>query len=80
MWSFGAFPVCKKTPYISETAGRRAKRTFIWASGMSSQCILVSQVPKVILVSFGAFPIFDNLVSQKCLVVEQNGVNLWPQG
>ncbi len=35
---------------------------------------------KVILGSLGAFPIFDNLVSCKWLVVERNGVKFGPQG
>ena len=38
-----------------------------------------TKVVKVILGSFGAFPIFD-LISQKWLVVEQNGVKFGPQG
>ncbi len=56
--------------------GRTAKWMKIWASGVSVQCIqdtFDSQVFKVSLGSFGAFLIFDNLVSPKQLVVEQNG-------
>ncbi len=44
--------------------------------GVSIQCIqgsADSQVPKVMLASFGAFPIFDKLVSRKT-VVKQNEV------
>ncbi len=35
---------------------------------------------KVILRSFGAFSIFDNLISRKRLVVEQTGPNFGPGG
>ena len=35
---------------------------------------------KVILGSFGAFPIIDNLISRKWLVVERNGVKFGPRG
>ncbi len=35
---------------------------------------------KVILGSFGAFPIFDNRVSRKRLVVERNGEKFGPRG
>ncbi len=41
------------------------KRGEIWASGVSVQCVQAtfdSQVVKVILGSFGKFPIFDHLV------------------
>ena len=68
---------------IWKTSDRRAKRGEIWTSGVSVQCIQVtldSYVLKVILGSFGAFPIFDNRLSQKRLVVERNGVKFRPRG
>ncbi len=61
---------------IFETTGHRAKRTKIWASGVSISCIQGTfdcQVSKFSLGSFGAFLFFDDLVSQKRLVVERNG-------
>ncbi len=67
---------------ISKTACRRAKRSEIWASGVSIQCIqgtFDSYVLDVILGSFGAFLIFDQLVSRKRRVVEQNAVKIEPQ-
>ncbi len=51
---------------ISKISGRREKRSEIWASEVSIQCIqgtFDTQVVKIILGSLGAFPIFDNLVS-----------------
>ena len=39
-----------------------------------------SYVIKFSLLSFGAFPIFDNLVTPKRLVVEPNGLNFGPRG
>ncbi len=53
-------------PCISKTSGRRAKRSEIWASGVSiqyTQGTFDIQVIKVILGSLGACPNFDNLVS-----------------
>ncbi len=64
-------------------AGHRAKRSEIWPSGVSIQCTqgtFDSQVLKVILRSFGAFPIFAKPVSRKRLVVERNRVKFGPRG
>ncbi len=50
---------------------------------MSFQCIqgiFNSQVVEVILGSFVAFPIFDNLVSRKHLVVERHEMKSGPRG
>ena len=50
---------------FSKTAGRRAKRSKIRASGVSIQCTqgtFDTSVIKVILGSFGAFPIFKSVV------------------
>ncbi len=50
---------------------------------MSIQCTqgtLDTSVLKVILGSFGAFPIFDKPVSLKRLVVERHGVKFGPRG
>ncbi len=72
-----------KTSIIWKTSDRRAKWSEIWASGVSLQCIQVtfdSNVDKVILRSFGAFLIFDQLVSRKWLVVELNRVKFWASG
>ena len=68
---------------IFETAGHRAKRTKIWASGASILCIQGTfdcQVLKFSLGSFGAFPFFDDLVSRKLLVVERDGPKFGPLG
>ena len=68
---------------ILEIAGRRAKRSKIWVSGVSFSCIQGTfdcQVFKFSLGSFGAFPFFDDLVSQKWLVVERNGPKFGRQG
>ena len=42
--------------------------------------VCLTQVFKVNLRSFGAFPMFDNFVSQKRLVVERNRPNFPPRG
>ncbi len=59
---------------ILKTADRRAKRTKIWASG---EVFTVYEVPlNVKCSSWGssdAFPIFDDLISRKRLVLERNG-------
>ena len=68
---------------ISKMAGRRVKLSEIWASGVSIQCTqgtFDTTVLNVILGSFGAFPIFDNLVSRKRLVVERNRVKFGLRG
>ncbi len=68
---------------ILKTASRRAQGTNIWASGTSTACIQSTfgrLVSKVILMSFGAFPIFSNLISQKRLVVENNAPKIGPRG
>ena len=62
-----------------ETSDRGAKQSEIWAPGVNIQCIqgtFDSSVVKVIVWSFGAFPIFGKLVSRKRLVVERNQVNI----
>ncbi len=54
-------------------AGLRVKRSEIWYSGMSIQCLLdTCEVPmlQVILGSFGVFPIFKNLVRRKQQVLQ----------
>ncbi len=55
-------------------AGRRAKRSEIWGSGMSIQVYTGSEdtckVKVVKLGSFGVFPIFKNLVPRKRQVLE----------
>ncbi len=66
-------------------ANRRAKQTKIWISGV---CISVYRVPLTVkrsfsMGSFGAFPIFADLVdvvSRKGLIVERNGRKFGPQG
>ncbi len=71
-----------KTSIIWKTSERRTKRSEIWASGVSIQCTqgtFVTSVIKVILGSFGTFPIFDKAVSPKRLVIERNGVKIWPR-
>ena len=68
---------------ILVTAGRTAKRSKIGASGVSVSCIQGTfdcQVFKFSLGSFGAFPFFDDLVSRKWLVVQQNGPKFGPVG
>ncbi len=63
---------------------RRAKRGEIWDS-VSIQCIQgnqfwqLSAFCKVILLSFGTFPIFDKLVFRKWFV-QRNGVQFEPRG
>ena len=50
---------------------------------MSIQCTqgtFDNSVIKVIVGSFGAFPIFDKPVSRKRLVVERKGVKFGPRG
>ncbi len=71
---------------FSTTLYRRAKRTKIWTSVTSFQCIqgtLDHLVFKVSLRLVGAFPIFAifvNPVCRKRLVVERNGPEFGPQG
>ncbi len=68
---------------ILETAGRRAKWTKIWASGVGISCMQGTfdcQVFKFGLGSFGAFLFFDDLASQEWLIVERNGPKVGPQG
>ncbi len=70
-------------PCISKTAGRRETRTKIWGgAGVFAvyTILLTVQCFKVSPRSFGAFPIFDNLVSGKWLDVERNGLNVGPWG
>ncbi len=61
---------------ILETAGRRAKRTTIWTSGVSIyyiyRVLFDCWLFKFSLGLLSAFPIFDDLVSRKRLVVKQN--------
>ncbi len=59
-----------RQPCISKKADHRAKRTKIWASGLSVQCIhvLLPLNLKFSLGSFGAFLIFADLVSRKPLI------------
>ena len=62
-----------KTSIVWKTSDRRAKESEIGASRVSLQYVKVtfdSKVLEVILGSFGAFLIFDNLISQKRLVIE----------
>ncbi len=72
-----------KTSIIWKTSERRAKQSEMWASGVSIQCAqgtFETSVLKVILGSFGAFPIFEKPVSRKWLSVERNGVKFVPRG
>ena len=65
--------------HILETAGRRAKRTKIWASWVSISCdtgTFDCQVFKLSLGSFGAFPFFYDLVSQKRTKIWASGVSI----
>ncbi len=63
---------------------KTATRSEIWATGLTIQQYLLgtfdSSVFKVILRSFNALPIFDNLVSRKRLVVERIGVKFGLRG
>ena len=71
-----------KASIIWKTSDRRAKWSEIWAPGGSIQCTqgtFDTSVLKVILGSFGAFPIFEKPVSRKRLVVERKGVKFGPQ-
>ena len=66
-----------KTSIIWKTSDRRAKRSEVWTSGVSVQCTqgtFDNSVIKVVLGSFGAFPIFEKPVSRKRLVIERNTV------
>ena len=72
-----------KSSIIWKTSDRRAKRSEIWASGVSLQCTqgtFDTSVIKVVLGPFGAFPIFKISVSRKSLVVERNRVKCGPRG
>ncbi len=71
------------TSVIRKTSNRRAKQSEIWASGESIQCTqgtIGTLMIKVILGSFGAFPIFEKPVSRKWLLVGRNGVKFWASG
>ncbi len=57
-------------------AGRRASLIKIWALGQVLSVYGVLLVVKVILVSFGAFSVFDR-VCRKRIFVMQNGPNIW---
>ncbi len=60
-------------PKAQLTSDGIVKRSEIWASGVRMHCIqdtFDSSMVRVILGSFGAFPIFGSLVSRKRLVVE----------
>ncbi len=54
---------------ISKTAGRRAKRSEIWASGMSIQCTGIRDTCEgnllQVILGVSVFPIFKNLVPRK---------------
>ncbi len=66
-----------------ETTARRAKLTEIWALGVSMNVYRVHLTVmcfKFSLGSFGAFPIFDNFLSRKWLVVGGNGPKFGPHG
>ncbi len=70
---------------ILETAGRRVKRTKIWAPRVSSVCrvLLTVKCTSSILGSFGVFPIFADFVhvlSWKGLVIQPNGPKFGLQG
>ncbi len=71
-----------KTSSIWKTSYRGAKLSKMWASGFSIQWIqgTFDKVVKVILGSFAALPIFDNLVSRKRLVVSESDSNLGLEG
>ncbi len=77
--SMGNYKMCD----ILETAGRRAKRRKIWTSGVSICSVYrVLFTVKFSLGSFGAFPIFTDLmhvVSWKWLIAERNGQKFGPQ-
>ncbi len=81
--SFGAFPIFADLVHAASWKRLIVEWTDqIWASGVSILVyiryfwLLSVQVQ---FGSFGAFPIFGNLVSQKRLIVEQNGWKFGPQ-
>ncbi len=83
--SFGAFMILPiSATYISEMAGRRAKRnTFVPLRYLVYMRYFDCYVLKVILMLFGTFPIFpifDKLVSWSRLVIERHGPNLGLRG
>ena len=64
-------------------AGRRMKRSEIWASGGEYSVYTVLCTVKCLRSFRGHsvhFRFFDNLVSRKRLVVEQNGSVVWGSG
>ncbi len=70
---------------ILETAGRRAKWTKIWTSGLLFSVytcrvlVILSVQVQFGVTQYSTFLILDDLVSQKRLVVERNGPKFGPQ-